>query len=169
MDLVILLETYNPSLVSRKMTQMLSPLHKLQNLWFHAANVASLAEKNRHRFLAEKLDTEWTRLSIKLQAISQLFSRTNRHDEVASYPHLKIKKVNDQANFEYVPQLYKGRVVIFRPKGHFAGEVDPNLGWGEYIQGGLEVHELPMYPRGMLVEPFCRKLAETLNACIGNA
>jgi hypothetical protein len=33
----------------------------------------------------------------------------------------------------------------------------------------LEIHELPVYPKGMLVEPFCRILAETLQNCLQNA
>lgn len=166
--LVILLETYNPCLISRTKSRMLSPLHSMQNLWFHGANVASLAAKDRRKFIAEKKNIERTRLRLRLQACVQFFSRAGKHDAHASYPHLRIKQVNDQANLAYTPQQYKGRVAIFRPKGHFAGEVDPNLGWGEYIHDGLEVHDLPMYPRGMLVEPFCRELAETLNRCIGN-
>jgi amino acid adenylation domain-containing protein len=165
-DLVILLETYNPSLVSRKMAQLLSPLHKLQNLWFHAANVASLADKDRHRFLTEKLDTEWTRLSIRLQAILHLFSGVDKQDEAASYPHLKIKQANDQANFDYVPQPYKGRVMVIRPKGCFVGETDPSLGWNNIVPNGLEIHDLPVYPRGILIEPFCRVLAKSLKLCL---
>jgi thioesterase domain-containing protein len=163
--LVILLETYNPSLVSRRMARRLSPLHKLQNLWFHAANLASLAGKDRRKFLTEKWHTEQARLRIRLQAFIPFSARLGQQEAHANYPHLKIKQSNDQANFGYVPQSYKGRVAVIRPKGHFAGEADPSLGWSEYIQG-LEIHDLPTYPRGMLVEPFCPKLAETLNLCL---
>jgi hypothetical protein len=33
----------------------------------------------------------------------------------------------------------------------------------------LEVYELPVYPKGMLVEPFCQTLAGTLQNCLQNA
>ena len=128
--------------------------------------MASLADKDRRRFLIEKLNTEWTRLSIRLQAISQFFSLADKRDEVASYPHLKIKQANDQANFDYVPQLYKGRVAVIRPKGCFVGETDPSLGWSNIIPNGLEIYDLPVYPRGILIEPFCRVLAQSLKLCL---
>jgi phthiocerol/phenolphthiocerol synthesis type-I polyketide synthase E len=164
-ELVILLETYNPGLVSRKMALALSPLHKLQNLWFHTANLASLIGNDRRRFLVEKLDTERTRLHIRLQTLSWLFSGAEQQDADARYPHLRIKRTNDRANFNYMPQPYHGRVAVIRPRGHFAGEADPSFGWSKCIKA-LEIHELSVHPRGMLAEPFCRVLATTMNKCL---
>jgi hypothetical protein len=79
-----------------------------------------------------------------------------------------VKKVNDQAAFDYVPQPYNGRVVLIRPKGYFVGQKSYGLGWDGVVRRELEVHELPVYPKGILVEPFCRKLAETLNLSLSN-
>ena len=82
------------------------------------------------------------------------------------YPHLKLTKVNDRAADEYQPQPYAGRVAVIRSKAYFTGLVSSSLGWNESVQRGLEIHELPVYPKGMLVEPFCRMLAETLQQCM---
>jgi hypothetical protein len=122
--------------------------------------------KERRIFMAEKSDVAVMRLKIRLDALLHLFRRMGGKDEHANYPHLRIKRMNDRAALEYVPQPYKGRVAVIRPKGHFAGETNPSLGWGECVHGGLEVHQLPFYPRGMLVEPFCRVLAETMTHCM---
>ena len=43
------------------------------------------------------------------------------------------------------------------------------LGWGQIVRDGLEIHELPVFPKGMLVEPFCRSLADSLRLCLQNA
>jgi hypothetical protein len=77
--------------------------------------------------------------------------------------------MNDEASLRYVPSTYEGRVAVIRPKGSFLGLGSPTLGWEGVIRTGLEVYELPVYPKGMLVEPFCRTLAETLQNCLQNA
>jgi len=53
-----------------------------------------------------------------------------------------------------------------RPKRFFAGLDGVTLGWGELVRGDLEVHEVAVYPRGMLVEPFCRSLADAVKRCL---
>jgi thioesterase domain-containing protein/acyl carrier protein len=161
-SLVILLETYNAALFSRARSRILAPLHFAENLWFHVANVALLPPRERLRFLAEKASVELTRIRIRLQSLVHLLPQGS----AATFPHLKIKQANDQAQFGYGPPQYSGRVAVIRSKWHFTGETSPSLGWSNLIRDGLEVHELPIYPRGMLVDPFCRSLAKTLNLCL---
>ncbi len=43
------------------------------------------------------------------------------------------------------------------------------MGWDHLAAGGVETHILPVYPAGMLVEPFVEQLAETLKGCIHQA
>jgi hypothetical protein len=74
--------------------------------------------------------------------------------------------VNDQAANRYAPASYRGRVAVIRPKRYFTGLDSPSFGWDQLIGEGLEVHELPVYPKGMLVEPFCRPLAELVTRCL---
>jgi len=158
-SLVILLETYNPAMSSRAKARLLAPIHFAQNLWFHGANVLLLNANERQKFLAEKASVALARFKIRFQSAGQI-SRVEQH---TTYPHLKIKHLNDRAQSDYVPRTYSGRVLVLRTKGAFAGEGDSQLGWSNYVHDGLNVQELPLYPRGMLVEPFCRKLAEALN------
>ena len=69
---------------------------------------------------------------------------------------------------EYRPQPYRGRVAVFRPRGFFAGLASPSLGWEGVVTSGLEIHELPVYPKGMLIEPFCRSLAQAIASCLSH-
>jgi hypothetical protein len=137
----------------------------LQNLWFHCANLLSLPGKDREKFVKEKLDIGVGRLSIRLQTALDAIHLLGK-SEPDNFPHLMIKRVNDDAARRYAPRPYAGRVALIRSKGYFAGFNDPNFGWGNLVREGLEIHELPMYPKGMLIEPFCRELANTLEMCL---
>ena len=163
---VILLDTYNTSAASDSTGRIRTPVVFLQNLWFHAANVFCAQSRDRRAFLIEKIDVEMRRLGIRLRAGYHAFRRTVGQSRASSYPHLMVKKINDRAALEYKPQPYTGRVAVIRPKAYFVGRTSPTLGWGEVVPDSLEVHELPVYPKGMLSEPFCRSLAETLKNCL---
>ena len=43
------------------------------------------------------------------------------------------------------------------------------LGWEGLAEGGVDLHKMPVYPAGMLVEPFVEKTAAVLTACIDEA
>ena len=168
--LVVMLDSYNPrAAVSESILSPKLLLRFLQNLWFHVANFVSLPLEDRKKFLRQKADIELTRIRIRLQAARHVLLGACGWKKQISYPHLVIKKVNDQAADRYVPQPYAGRVAVIRPKGHFLGLSDASLGWGEIVRHDLEVHQLPVYPKGMLVEPFCRSLAEALKLCLQDA
>ena len=70
--------------------------------------------------------------------------------------------MNDKAAARYQPLPYDGRVAVFRSKGSFAGYGSPSLGWDRVVGQGLEIHGLPVLPKGMLIEPFSAALAERL-------
>jgi thioesterase domain-containing protein len=164
--LVVMLDTYNPSAISNSRLLPRAPLHFLQNLWFHAANFALLPWKDRGKFLREKVDIELSRLRIRLQAAGHALGRACGSKTQENYPHLVIKKVNDKAALQYLPQPYAGRLAVIRPKGHFVGLANPSFGWNEIVRPGPELHQISVYPKGMLVEPFCHLLAETLKLCL---
>jgi amino acid adenylation domain-containing protein len=167
--LVIMLDTYNNYVLSRRKMLMQTPTHLLQNVWFHIANTLSIPSQDRTKFLKEKLDITFTRLGIRFQTAYHFLRRSSRHAAETGYPHLSVKKANDRAAIQYVPQLYNGRVAVIRPKTNFAGLRSPTLGWNGFVHGDLDVRELAVYPKGMLVEPFCRALAEMLNRCLEEA
>jgi amino acid adenylation domain-containing protein len=162
-EIVIMMETYNASLIPSAKLLLQAPLRLLQNLWFHLANTLLLHGPGRREFLREKLDVEVARARVRFDAAYHGAWWRKKSDH--SYPHLILKKLNDKAAGEYKPKPYAGRVALIRSKGAFVGLGSPTLEWDQSATA-LEVHELPIYPRGMLVEPFCRSLAETVLACL---
>jgi hypothetical protein len=77
--------------------------------------------------------------------------------------HVAIKRINDRAARRYVPRPYSGRVVLIRSTGSFLGFDSPSFGWSDVVRGELVVNELPIYPRGMLIEPYCHLLADAIH------
>ena len=59
-------------------------------------------------------------------------------------------------------------MTLFRPREAFDGFEDPRFGWGGLLPC-MEVEVLPVYPRGMLVEPFARTLADRVKDCLDRA
>ena len=77
-----------------------------------------------------------------------------------------IDKVNDQAQADYKPKPYDGRITLVRPKKHFAGLNHQDFGWGKFALKGVEIDYLPVSPRGMLIEPFVKLLSEKIKTKI---
>jgi len=72
---------------------------------------------------------------------------------------------------QYVPQVYSGRVTLFRAtEGFIKAHPDSLLGWGKLAAGGLEIHDIPGNHNDkctdILVAPNVQVLAEKLRSCI---
>jgi thioesterase domain-containing protein/acyl carrier protein len=167
--LVILMDTYNLNLVPPSKLRRLAFFHLLQNLWFHGANFFSARTKDRWKFLNEKWNVAKARQGIRLRAWYDNLQGRGGPKTQGRYPHLLLTKINDEAMFKYVPKPYSGRVAVIRPKGHFWGLSDPSLGWRGVVRDGLDVREIPVYSKGILVEPFVQTLAEELKVCLQEA
>jgi thioesterase domain-containing protein/acyl carrier protein len=75
----------------------------------------------------------------------------------------EILNAMSQASRNYRPQLYQGRVTLFRGGRELAGhDYDPQLGWGRLAAGGVEIHRIPSYDGTLFLEPHVRVLAEEL-------
>ena len=77
---------------------------------------------------------------------------------------MRINVVNDKAQAAYRPAPYDGKIILFRPKGCYRQFNDRSFGWGEVAKRGVEVVEMPNYPRGSLNDPFVDVLADRLKA-----
>jgi thioesterase domain-containing protein len=80
---------------------------------------------------------------------------------------LKIVDCNFQASKDYRPQVYAGQATLFWSK-YQSQYIDkhPELGWGDLVAGGLEIHPLPGDHFTILKEPHVRVLVEKLKLCI---
>ena len=81
----------------------------------------------------------------------------------------KIWQANDRAALTYVPQPYPGSVTDFRPLKQYRLFNRPDAKWNCLAQGGQQIVVLPVYPAGMLLEPFVKHLAAALEKSIQDA
>lgn len=96
-----------------------------------------------------------------------------RLDHQEFIPHSRqyfaLLEVNDQAEREYVPQAYSGRVVVFKAIERVdanTSHIEVDLGWGKLASEGVEIYEIPADHIGILKEPHVKALAETLQVCL---
>jgi aspartate racemase len=108
-------------------------------------------------------------LACRLKQISCTLYRAIRRPLPDSLQDFTYQKLNARAAREYLPQVYPGRVTLFRASDRassVSSQLDPELGWGGLAVGGLEIYDAPGDHLGMLKEPHVKGLGEQLRACI---
>ncbi|NJS12148.1 MAG: amino acid adenylation domain-containing protein [Microcoleus sp. CSU_2_2] len=79
-------------------------------------------------------------------------------------------QLNEEASRYYVAGVYPGRAILFKAvETAILFGADSELGWGEIVRGGIEIHEIPSNHLGMLKEPHVQLLGEALQAVIERA
>jgi pimeloyl-ACP methyl ester carboxylesterase len=140
-----------------------------QRIGFLWDNLLLLDSRERMRFLMDKMKIAnrgnklW--YGLVLSGFGQKLGLGNRQHQNLR----KLRKLNDTAAFKYVPRVYPGRITQFRPVKGYRHRGNPELGWDDLAEGGVEIHELPVYPAAMLVEPFVAILADKLTECMDRA
>jgi amino acid adenylation domain-containing protein len=72
-----------------------------------------------------------------------------------------------QAQRDYIPRTYPGRVILFRSSHKPLGQLsDPRAGWSTYAVHGLEIHEILGNHENILLEPQVRFVAQQLKVCL---
>ncbi len=161
--LLAMIETYN---VQSKLpiSFSLRALHKAQNSYFQGRNLLLSLSEGTSKFFTEKCQVEIGRLKVKWDILySRIFNQLNPSRRLG-YQHLQIRIVNDNAQEAYQPAPYDGRIVLFKTKAHFLRFDDWYCGWSEVARQGVEIVDMPNYPRGSLNDPFVEVLAEKLKA-----
>jgi phthiocerol/phenolphthiocerol synthesis type-I polyketide synthase E len=140
--------------------------HGIERMYFHAANFFRLDSAGKKKFFGEKVEALRNRLPVWKGMLAARFSKgdaaTNSHARVLG----DIWRANDKAITVYVPRPFGGVVTDFRPMKQYRMFDLPNLKFERLAQGGEQVVNLPVYPAGMLVEPFVQHLAAALRRSI---
>ena len=88
----------------------------------------------------------------------------------------QLRRVFSTTADQYELRSYPGRAALFMLTERDGmsdslfdpalGDIDPQLGWGRVVAGGVEVYELPGEHVSILREPNVRSLAEKLTNCL---
>jgi phthiocerol/phenolphthiocerol synthesis type-I polyketide synthase E len=136
--------------------------HTVQRVFFHAANFMSLSLHEKASFFQEELGILRSRIPVWRSMLLARFGGRSRHGSSDLLLLGQIWRANDSATWSYVPRPYSGTVTDIRPKTQYRVFDRPGVKWDQLAEGGVEVVVLPVYPAGMLVEPFVKDLAVAL-------
>lgn len=82
-------------------------------------------------------------------------------------PLIEVREACGVAERRYVPQVYPGKIVLFRASEKaLRGLDDAQGGWSQYAGAGLEIHEIDADHGNILNEPQVRYLAGALRASL---
>ncbi len=143
--------------------------HSFERVLFHAANILRLDSAGKARFLSEKVKILRARLPVWRGMIFSKFQKKSPTEVSDARILSQIWQGNDRAAMDYVPQTFAGTVTDFRPLKQYRWFTRPGVKWEQLAKEGQKVVVLPVYPAGMLVEPFVKHLADALGKCISEA
>ena len=166
--LLFLLETYNFSKIGEQ--SLFDRAHyNLQRLKYHWLNYALLGQNGKSDFMKEKINIAISRKAVWLGTLESMLGRRGFPNSNQARNLADIWRANDNAAMTYSPQTYGGKIIQFKAFKEYAVHSRPEVGWESLARGGLEIHRLPVYPAGMLVEPYVRELAARLKKYIAEA
>jgi phthiocerol/phenolphthiocerol synthesis type-I polyketide synthase E len=143
--------------------------HEAERVLFHAANFLKLDFTGKSKFFHEKMEALRNRLPVWKGMLRARFRTSRNTVPSESWILGNIWKANDQSCLHYKPQRFHGRVTDFRPMKQYRIYHRPDVKWDRLADGGEHVVVLPVYPAGMLVEPFVEHMAVALRRAIDSA
>ncbi len=142
--------------------------HAWQKLLFHSGNFLRLDTKGKREFLSDKTNILVSRIPVWRGILLGKFQK-NSTDKSQSRVLGQIWQANDRAAADYFPQPFDGVVTDFRPAKQYSMYNKPGLKWEQLALGGQKTVVLPVFPAGMLVEPYVGHLASSLKSAIDEA
>jgi len=166
--LLALWETYNWANIADE--SLVDKVYSyIQKIDFHWRNFLLLKSKEKLTFIQEKANVAKSRRKVWAGMIASKLGNKFDSGDGENLLLFNLWHVNDKAAAIYLPKVYPGRITHFRPVKEYARYADPKLDWDEIAAGGVETYRLPVYPAGMIVEPFVQLLAEKMKVCIHKA
>jgi acyl transferase domain-containing protein/thioesterase domain-containing protein len=164
--LLALLETYNwANLPTQSFFD--KTYYYLQKIDFHWRNL--LLSESKSAFLQEKVKVAKIRSKVWAGMVKSKIIFQNGEDKNHNEALYELWTVNDSAADNYRPSVYPGKITLFIPFKEYAVHESPEASWSGIAEEGIDTRVLPVYPAGMLVEPFVRQLALELKKCISEA
>jgi phthiocerol/phenolphthiocerol synthesis type-I polyketide synthase E len=143
--------------------------HQGERLVFHAGNFMLLSFKDKIKFFQEKLKILRSRSNIWRGMLARKLRKGSLGSKSESSLLAQVWDVTDRASVKYAARPYSGVVTDFRPWKQYTKYLGPDVYWHELARGGYDIKVLPVYPAGMLVEPFVKHLAVELRTSMDEA
>jgi thioesterase domain-containing protein len=138
-------------------------VYQVQRIAFHCLNFSLLDFQKKVEFIKEKMKVLSNRSSVWRGWFERKIGSNSEFSTLA-----KIWDVNDRAILAYVPKPYPGTITDFRPVRQYRQYLGEPMDWSGLARQH-DIVTLPVYPAGMLLEPFVQGLAKALNGSIKKA
>jgi non-ribosomal peptide synthetase component F/thioesterase domain-containing protein len=139
--------------------------HQGERLLFHARNFTILSFDDKVKFFQEKLTILRSRSNLWRGKLSRKLSASESKSSLLA----QIWDITDRAAVKYIAKPYPGRITDFRPLKQYSKYFGSDIYWDSLAGGGYDIVTLPVYPAGMLLEPFVKQLAAELKVCMDKA
>jgi aspartate racemase len=134
---------------------------------FHLRKLLRLNIQDQLAYLRQRL--VWHLMAGKLSIFYRIYLRYLRRSP-QDLRLLDVAGANNQAAKSYVPQVYPGRLTLFRATDKAAGfGNDLDMGWGELATGGVEIYDISGSHTEIMQEPQLGRVAEKLKLCLDKA
>lgn len=166
--LLALLDTYapgHPKSLPNERSLAYKVYRFFRRVHLEAGNVLLLEPQKKLPYVLEKARRVKGRARRRIAKMVKELETAIRHPLP---PELRqVQAYNRSLLRGYVPQVYPGGATVFRASNRLVGyESDPQLGWGEFVAGGIETYEVPGHHESIAVEPRVRVLAVQLKECL---
>ena len=140
-----------------------------ERLVFHARNFSLLNFRDKVKFLKEKTKVLQGRFDVWGGTLQRRLTGTKQIARSEASVLAQVWETNDSAALNYIPRRFPGTITDFRPIKQYKRYAGEHLKWSDLAQGGQRIVTLPVYPAGMLLEPFVEDLATELLRAINRA
>jgi phthiocerol/phenolphthiocerol synthesis type-I polyketide synthase E len=161
--LLAFFETYNWDRIENK-SFFDDIYYYVQKFEFHLKNL--IISDHKSTFFSEKAREAKNRAEMWFKHLKSNLIEKNHSNKKEKITLAQLWENNDRAALDYKPKKYPGKITFFKPKKEYALNTGSGMDWKDIAQDGVEIHELPVYPAAMLVEPFVPMLATKLTDCI---
>lgn len=135
----------------------LSPVRRSARL---RRQVSLLRQKIARRIYRPQRESIWADIEAAID--------NDRKDIPESYQ--KIVETHYLALKSYQPQVYQGRITLFRTgRNSLFGPFTVDMGWEQLATGGVDIKQISGFHEDLLQEPAVQLLAEQLKSCLDQA
>lgn len=160
-----LFDTLNWCKISRA-SAMTQGFYHLQRLLFHVRSFSLLDFAGKRNFLREKVASLRSRTQVWKGTMLRWITEHAADSESSLLA--RIWHTNDRACLKYVARPYPGTITDFRPLRQYSKYGGPETSWSG-LAARHEILRMPVYPGGMLLEPFVQDLASAVRLCMDRA
>ena len=161
--LVVMIDTYNPREVANGGPEDSSLVSWKQKVLFQIGNIQRLPTNQVWGYLTSRISSAiHHRKEHYYSTVKQLVNGKESPGPERGRNFVENEEYYTRLSQSYHPQPLQVDVALFRCEKQFQGLDDRDMGWRDLVRGHLETVILPVYPGGMLVEPFVGILGNEL-------